>query len=313
MSLFTNLRRIAFEGLVENLGLKFVSLLCAIGFFVFIRGSERAELRFDVGVAHSEPPESARRILVKEPPTEVNVTLRGPRAQIESLRRDLGTITLDLSTGHEEVLELTPDMIPNVPPGVEVVQIFPSRIDLRWDDVITRGVPVVTKTHGQVADGRTLVGGVSLDPETIQVTGPRSIIDLMKTVDAATFDVSDLSEGATTRSLGLDEPPQGVTFSAKAVDATVHVVREEKSVKFKAVKVEVVGAPKATTRPETVAIKVRGAAEKVSGLDTEQLVPRVELPADVDLNKRGSRMVKVLLDIPDATVEVEPKEVLVKW
>lgn len=311
--MFATLRRLAFEGLLDNLGLKFVSLLCAIGFFIFIRGSERAELRFDVGVAHSEPAESARRILVKEPPTEVSVTLRGPRAQLESLPRDLGTITLDLSTGHEGVIELSALQIPNVPPGVEVVQIFPAKIDVRWDDVITRDLPVQTSVTGQPAEGHSIVGTISLAPETVKATGPRSIMDLMQSARASSFDASEMTEGRQTKTLKLDLPPQGVSYSADSVQGTIQIVRQEKSVKFKAVRVEVVGAPKATTRPETVAVKVRGVADLIAGLDTEQIVPRVELPPDVDITKPGSRMVKVLLDIPNTSVEVEPKEVLVKW
>ncbi|MBK8940297.1 MAG: hypothetical protein IPM79_22450 [Polyangiaceae bacterium] len=114
-------RRSLYDALVENAGLKLVSLLCALGFFVFIRGAERAEMRFEVGIAHTVPPETAHRILVKEPPTGISVTLRGPRTQLEALPRNLDTITLDLSTGHESVIELTPNMIPNLPRGVEVV------------------------------------------------------------------------------------------------------------------------------------------------------------------------------------------------
>ncbi|MBL8744181.1 MAG: YbbR-like domain-containing protein [Myxococcales bacterium] len=306
-------RSFLYDALFENLSLKVLSILCAIGFFVFIRGSERAELRFEVGVAHSDPPDSVRRILVKEPPTELSVTLRGPRAQLETLQRDLGTLTLDFSTGYESVIEIKPAMIPNLPPGVEVVQVFPSRIDVRWDDVVSREIPVQLSVVGQPAEGHMISGAVSSVPQNVVATGPRTVVDLLQTARAAAFDISGASAGNEEQVLALDLPPQGVEYDAQSIRAFAHIVLEEKTVPFKAVRVEVVGAPNATTRPETVTVKVKGANAAVSGIEADQIVPRVELPADIDLKKHGSKMAKVLLSIEDVEVDIEPQEVLVKW
>lgn len=297
----------------ENLGLKLVSLLCAIGFFVFIRGSERAERRFDVGVAQDLPPETAHRTLVKDPPSEISVTLSGPRTQIESLPRDLGTIVLDLSSGRETTVEIKPAMIPNVPPGVKVEQIFPARIEVRWDDVVSREVPVQVGRTGEPEEGFAVKGNPTADPATVVARGPHSIVDLMQFARSAPFDVAGMTEGVHTRVLPLDLPPQGVEYAVPSITASVEVAREERVVPFKAVRVEVVGLPKATTRPEVVTVTVRGAPDAVGGLDPAQIVPRVSLPADVDTSKPGSAMGKVLVDVPNAAAEVQPGEVLVKW
>ncbi|MFO0549353.1 MAG: CdaR family protein [Polyangiaceae bacterium] len=298
---------------LENLGLKLVSILCAIGFFISIRGSERAELRFDVGIAHADPPESARRILVKEPPSQISVTLRGPRSQLETLPRDLGTLTLDLSTGRESILEIKPSMIPNLPPGVEVAQVFPSRIEVRWDDIVSRELPVQVTRTGDPAPGNSVHAGITTSPETVRATGPRTIVDLMQFARAANFDISDMIAGTHERTLALDLPPAGVDYAVPSVKATITIIREQKTLPFKAVRVEVVGSPKATTRPETVAVSVRGDTEAVSNIGTDQIVPRVELPAGTDFTKAGSMMANVIVELPGVDVTVNPKEVLVKW
>jgi YbbR domain-containing protein len=302
-----------FYGLLDNLGLKALSFVLAFGFFIFLRGSEREERRFDVAVNYSEPPVTARRVLVKEPPSQISVTLRGPRTMLESLSRDLGTLTLDLSTGHENEVPLTAAMIPNVPEGVEVVQVFPARIDLRWDDIVSRELPVSATRSGEVASGHSVVGQVVVTPQTVQATGPRTIVDLMQVARADTFDSTELGEGFHERTLPLNLPPQGVDYNVASVLAAVQVVREKKTVSFKAVRVEVVGLPEATTKPELVTVRVTGAPDLVTGLDTNQIVPRVELPSDVDTSKKGSRIARVVWTLQGATVELEPKEVLVKW
>ncbi|NUP11470.1 MAG: YbbR-like domain-containing protein [Polyangiaceae bacterium] len=306
------IQRFIYDALFENVGLKLISILCALGFFVFIRGSERAEMRFDVGIAHTVPPESARRILVKEPPTGISVTLRGPKTQLESLPRDLGTITLDLSTGHESVIELTPSMVPNLPTGVDVVQLFPARIDVRWDDIVSRAIPVTVTASGIPAPGYKLRGDIVMDPPTITATGPRAIIELIQSRSAGTFDLTELSS-SEERQLTIELPPQDVEYNTRSVTAIAEIVPDEKEIPFKSVRVEVVGAPKATTRPETVTVKVSGAADVVTAVEADQIVPRVELPEGIDLSKPGSVMAKVLLDIPNTKIEVEPKQVLVKW
>jgi YbbR domain-containing protein len=301
------------DGWFDNLGLKILSVTLAAGFFVFLRGSEREERRFEVSVTYLEPASEARRILIKEPPNELSVTLRGPRTRLDSLSRELGTVTLDLSSGHESEIALRPTMIPNVPDGVEVVQIFPARFDVRWDDIVSRELPVSATRVGDVAPGHTVVGQVVVTPETVEATGPRTIIDLMQFARTDAFDATELGEGFHERALPLILPPQGVTFSVGSVLAGLQVMREQKTVGFKLVKVEVLGLPEATTKPEHVSVKVTGPPELVSDLAIEEVIPVVQLPAEVDVTKRGSKLLRVNWGLPGALVDIEPREVLVKW
>ncbi len=301
------------EALFDNVGLKIVSLLCAFGFFVFIRGAERAEMRFDVGVAYTTPVDSANRVLIKEPPAELSVKLVGPRTQLESLPRDLGTIVLDLSSGVGNTIQVDPSMIPNIPPGLQVEEIFPSRIELRWDDVVAKPVPVQVGRTGDPPEDYTVRGSVTTNPETVLAQGPQSIVNLIQVARVQSFDVTGLTEGYHTRKLLLDLPPEGVSFNMGTVEATIEIAREERLSAFKGLRVDVIGAPKATTAPERVTVKVRGAPDVVASLEAEQIAPYVELPPETDLAKKGSVRARVKVDIPNVDAEVEPKEVTVKW
>jgi YbbR domain-containing protein len=301
------------DGWFDNLGLKVLSVGLATGFFVFLRGSEREERRFDVSLTYLEPSSEARRVLIKEPPNELSVTLRGPRTTLDALSRELGTVTLDLSSGHESEITLRPTMIPNVPDGVEVVQIFPARFDVRWDDIVSRELPVVATRAGDVTSGHAVVGQVVVTPETVEATGPRTIIDLMQFARTDAFDSTDLGEGFHERALPLMLPPPGVTFSVGSVLAGLQVTREQKTVGFKLVKVEVVGLPEASTKPEHVSVKVTGPPELVSDLAIDEVVPTVQLPPEVDVTKKGSKLLRVSWAFPGAVVDIEPREVLVKW
>jgi hypothetical protein len=233
--------------------------------------------------------------------------------QLESLPRDIGTVQLDLSTGQEEFVELAPSMIPNLAPGVTVAQIFPSRVEVRWDDVITRELPVQIARTGEPAQGFSVRGAITSIPPAVHVSGPRSVVDLLQVARCASFDVTGLEEGYHARSLALELPPSGVSYVEPSVSATVQIAREERVVPVKGVTVEVVGLPRATTRPEVVTVKLRGAPEVVDGIEPAALVPRVSLPEGVDASKPGSVLAKVVIDVPGVQASTEPAEVLVKW
>ena len=299
--------------LFDNVALKLVSLVCALGFFVFIRGAERTERRFDVVVERITPPEPATRVLVKEPPAVVSVTLSGSRTVLAALPHELGTLRLDLSSGVEKSVDLTAAMVPNVPPGVSVEQITPSRIVIGWDDLITREIPVQIPRTGEPEAGLTVRGSIVSEPETVRVSGPQSVVELVQVARAAAFDITGLQEGYHDRMLVLDPPPSGASFLAPSVRATVQIVREERVVPIKGVTVEVLGNPRATTRPPTITVRLRGAPEVVDAVVPASIVPRVELPSDVDFSRPGSRMVRVIVDVPGVTAEAEPAQVLAKW
>jgi hypothetical protein len=304
------------RAMFENFSLKLISLLCAVGFFVFIHGAERAQRVFPVPVVVVNPPDALNRQLMKTPPTEIAVTLAGPRTQIDQLSAaDIGSVQLNLESGNETSIVIQQSMF-NVPPGVTVEQIFPMRIDLKWEDIVVKRLPVQVARAGNPAAGYAIQGGIFVKPDTVEARGPRSTLELMQVVVAASYDVSDLVEGRQERTLVLNPPPDYVTFDVDAVTASVDIVREEQTATFGPLKVEIVGNTRATCKPTTVAVEVRGTPEVIAALRAskgEMIVPRVELPKDIDLSQPSSMMVDVVAEITGATLRVEPSKVLVKW
>src|SRR5512135_3105005 len=135
------------QGMIfENLGLKILSLICALGFYAFIHGGERAQRRYAVPVVTLMPPPEANRTVVRPPPTEIAVTLSGPKSQIDALSgQDLGTVQLDLRAGKDGAVQIRSSMF-SIPPGLTVDQIFPNEIDVRWDELLARKIPIQIAT-----------------------------------------------------------------------------------------------------------------------------------------------------------------------
>jgi YbbR domain-containing protein len=302
-----------FRGLVfDNFGLKVLSLLVALGFYAFIHGAENARRTLAVPVVAIQPPETTRQLMTQLPP-EVAVTVRGSRTQLDDLRADdLGSLRLDL-TGHESRVELAPTMF-HVPPGVTVEQIYPSAIPLKWDEVVLRQIRVQVLRTGEPAHGLSVKAPPTVEPAVVTARGPRSAVETLSVVRTALFDVTGLPEGVHRKKLRLEEPPKLVSFDTESVDATIEIVREVVTNKVPNLKVEVVGAPRATTRPVVVTVFVTGTAEDVNSIAADALVPRVEpKTAGADLTKPGSAYLDVVVDVPRGKARVDPPKVLVKW
>jgi YbbR-like protein len=300
--------------LFDNLSLKALSFVSALGLYAFLHGAENAQRTFSVSVVLVMPPATANRTLVSQIPNEVGVTLRGSRSQLDELHaNDLGTVRLDLSGGRKTAVDLDASMF-HVPTGLTVEQVIPASIDLRWDDVISRSLLVQAARTGEPSPGFTVKGAIMVEPPSVLARGPRSIVEVMQFARAAPFDVTGLTEGQYRRPLLLDRPPSLVTYDAESVAANITIGRELLKKEFFKLRVEVIGVPRATTMPATVKVTVTGTAEDVNGLAPDAVVPHVDpRTVNADTSKPGSDILPVVVDVGKATAEVDPPKVVVKW
>lgn len=301
----------------QNLGLKVLSLVLALGLMAYQRSSEGEEQRtVPVDVIFRLPPAGARRqLMTVVPPNSVHVTVRGSNRALDQLTSaGIPAVEVDLRRGDAHQIVFEPGMLA-VPPGVQVNIIDPATIDLEWQNVVERSVPIQASTTGRVADGYT-VQSVKVDPTSIAVRGPASLVDVMQFVRVAAFDVSGKTEGIYRHPLALDEPGQGIQYlSSASATVTVTVGRQLLQRRFTRRVVSVVGPPRAKTEPKNVDVSVTGPPEVINSLRDEMIVPRVDVAgAGYDRKERHASIVlPVRLDLRNVEVEVQPPTVSVTW
>jgi len=307
------------RGLVfDNFWLKLFSLVVSLGFYAFIHGAESVQRTVEVDVVRLPPP--ADRQLLTELPTRVAVILRGPRTQIEALRRDdLGAVQIDLRSGRGSRIELDPSSL-RMPTGVVLDQMYPAFVEARWDDVVQKDVQILVARSGDPAPGLMVKGAVLVEPSHLSVRGPRSILNVMQLVRTAPFEMSGLPLGVHQQELALDRPPSldngqsSVKYGIDTVLATVEIGRALAEREVPRLKVQVVGVVHASVQPATVTLKLRGTADDLKAIDPELIVVRVEpKAAGLDTSKPGNAYLDVLAELPKVTVEVVPSKVYVQW
>ncbi len=128
---------------------------------------------------------------------EVEVHIRGKRPLVESLRADQVHAFLDLkdaAPGDDQPFLLGADNI-ELPPGLEVVKVVPSRIALDLERRVTKAVPVRARLAGAPRAGfRT--GSVVVSPDKVRVTGPESAMAALDHVETAPVDLRALDPAA---------------------------------------------------------------------------------------------------------------------
>ncbi|MGO8993361.1 MAG: YbbR-like domain-containing protein [Polyangiaceae bacterium] len=295
----------------ENLNLKLLSFAFALVLYSLVHDAQDAQRVIDVGVTVRVPPDSANRILVSQSATKVRLTLRGSRAALDDIHTDdLGTLQVDAHAGTEKELNLDPEMVHALPPGVRVEEIDPPMIDLQWEDEIVRDVPVEVSVVGSPANGYVVKGVPTADPRTVRVKGPKSEVITLQHARAEAFDVTGLSEGSYTRELAIDKHG-GLGYGVSEAKATIEIGRELVERPFTKLPVAVIGPAKARTNPAEVDVRLTCPPEILRALRPEQVVPQVEVQSKEATGVLAHVPVEVSVDKCNALIT--PDKVIVKW
>ncbi len=301
--------------LTGNLGLKLLSFVLALALTAYLRGAQDEQQRtvpVDV-VARLPAPDVQRELMTLVPPS-VHVTVRGSMTALDQLMQSgVPPVELDLRKGTTTRIVFDRSMF-SMPPGVEVNIIDPASIELEWQDVVVRQVPIQTSMIGQVAPGH-VVKSSRVEPETIAVEGPRRLVDVIQFVRLEPFDVSGKTAGVHRHMLALDAPPPRTQYLGPAT-AHVSVIIEKQLIQRKLAKqeVRVVGPSRAKTDPRRVDITITGPPEVINDLRDEVVIPRVDL-ADIDFKdqRHGSSVRNVEVDLAKVDIEIQPPTVTVRW
>lgn len=280
--------------LLDNYGLKLLSLTFSIALFSLVRSEEDAQRSVYVDVVALLPPKSSDKILVSPLPARVKVTLRGSRSRLAALERDDVTpVQMDLRDPGKQFYYFDPSSI-GVTGPFTVVAIEPASVQLTWRVRAARSLTVEAKLVGAPAAGYTVQRPVAVTPKTVEVVGPRDEVESINTLQTEDINVEGLSAGLHERRARLPPLPGNLAYSAQnMVSARIEVVPEITERTFTGLEVAVIGPGDVVLRPSVVQVTLRGPAPMLAGLDPDQVVPSVTPSAGLSGGNIESLEVKV--------------------
>ncbi len=284
----------------RHLGLKFLSIGIAVLLWLTVAGEPIVERSLRVPLELQNTPE--RVVLVENPPSQVDVRVRGASSVLSHLDAGDVVAVLDVDQARPgvHVYQLEPSQV-RAPFGVEVVQMFPASLTLRFETAGSKAVPVVPITEGTPAPGYVL-GPIVVDPPQVQAAGPESSLKLLKQVETEPLSI----QGATktiTDTLNIDLPDPRLRLPmASAVRVTAEITAAPVERVLDNLPVHLRNLPpslQARVVPPVVQLVVRGQGVLLTALQAGSIIPFV------DLAGRGPGRYNLPIDVvPPREVEV---------
>jgi YbbR domain-containing protein len=188
-------RDFARRHIFHNLGLKIISLGIATGLWLAVSNEPVSEAAFNVAIVFKNMPDELEISSELIPSAQIRV--RGPERLVRRLEASDVHEEIDL-TGMkpgERTFDLNKNQV-NLPDKLEVSQIVPSQIHLAFDNRTSRVVPVRPRVIGTFASGYS-IGQIKTDPATVEIVGPKKIIDDVESAITDPIDASGLIDRTT--------------------------------------------------------------------------------------------------------------------
>jgi YbbR domain-containing protein len=278
---------------LRHFGLKVLSLALAVLLWSLVAGQKEAERSLRVPLEFRNMPASLE--MIGEPPSFVDVRVKGPSTTLGQLRGTELIVTVELSAARpgRRMFHLLPDNV-TTPVGVRALGVVPPTVPLMFEASATKTVPVVPAIDGEPAEGYAR-GRVTASPASVEVVGPESVISQL--TQATTEPVNlrgamgrvrdTVTIGVAESSVRLKVPTNAVVVVDVNPAPVQHTIR---------------GVPimlrhlsrgfRAAAVPPDVSVRARGPAGVITRLSAERV------PAFVDLNglKRGRYNLPVRID-----------------
>lgn len=262
--------------LFANGWLKLLSVAAAVGIWLWVQGAEIEESRLSAQVVWSFPTQLVPAV---PPPTTVTLTVKGTRAAARVARAGTVRMVVDVSQmprGNRQV-DLSTMPIEGLPKTLERAAVSPAVVDLALEERATRKLKVRPDVVGDVADGFA-VAAVSIEPERVEVAGPRSAIDALSGLVTRPIDVTGLSV-TTMRPVDLDLPQGVAAVGEVALAARIEVASRIERREIADVPVFVRGSDRLfVASPEVLTVSVEGPANELARLDAGRVAAFVVLP-----------------------------------
>jgi YbbR domain-containing protein len=261
----------------RHLGLKILSVAVALGLWFTLAGEQTVERSLRVPLELRNRPSQLE--LVEDPPSTVEVRVRGASSLLSQLSASdvVAEIDLALARTGRRYFPVARAQV-RAPFGIDVVDVTPGTISLRFEASLTRRVPVVPMLDGEPAPGH-VAGAISVRPATVEVAGPESAVQRLREVNTEPVSIAGAQEAVRESvAIGLPDPSLRLTTPGNAV-VTVQI--DPMPVRLVTqVPVHIRNATRGASAevvPAAIAVAVRGREDLVEALRPDAVSAYVDL------------------------------------
>jgi len=299
------------EALGQNLKLKILAVFISLAIFGFVRGGRDETTRITVDVEAITPAPTSSRVLMTDVPDSVTLRVRGSRRMISIVEDDqIAPVTLDLREEREGTYILDYSLF-IVPPGLDIVSITPSAVDLVYERRVWRSLPVQPSLSGEVANTHHIKAPVTVSPHQVALSGPKTMMDGRDLVGTEPIGIDGLGQGRHLRRVNLEPLPEHCRYErTKSVTVLVEVEPDIIEREIKGIPVDV-RESELPAKAEPIIVVLRGPPDDVRAIKGDEITAFVVLGADGSTPGTYRRPVKISGVGDDIEVRLVPSAVIV--
>lgn len=231
---------------------------------------------------------------------QVHILFRGSREDIRYLNSNQLRVVIPIRSPNLEIpvdIRITDQYLIN-PTGAEVVRISPPELMVRMDRKIEKQVPVKAAYEQTLQDGLELAR-IQFNPATVEVSGAKLVLDEMNMIYTEPFLLKS-RPGTFKQTVPIAVPEVGrVEVTPSWVNIEYELMERSESIEFTNVPVQVISRPEDTRQitviPTQIALKIKGAPERVDQLSSSSIVCYVNC---TDLKENAAYDLPIQVDLP---------------
>lgn len=224
--------------------------------------------------------------ITNSPEEEVRIAVTGDKRKIDLINpRDLVAL-LDLTDvqAGDRMVQLSPESVGiELPTGVRLTEILPSKIHLKLETVEERDVPVKVETEGALAENFEIYTQV-VSPPKVRVRGPSSFVKSLDSVSTEKINVDNRQADFTAQQVELNLVNPKVTLLDTIVGVSFKI-GEKRGEKLYSVPFKV------ENQNKTATVLLYGARAILDSIKTE------DLQVEIYKNEAGENSPHLILPV----------------
>jgi len=209
--------------LLDNWGIKLVSLALALSLWFFITSKGKTEMTLTVPIELRNIPQDMA--VVGDVAGSLEVRLQGQERllrDITAAKKVVGVLDLSMTRIGENWVRLSPDDIKR-PSGVAVTHMSLSEVKIRLEPLVKKTFRLKPILHGNPTPGHR-VTRITVSPPRVTVEGPSSVLKTLDGLQTMPIDIQD-AQASVTVEPRIDYQGRSVKLLEKNITIKIMIER----------------------------------------------------------------------------------------
>jgi len=203
----------------EKVVVFFVAFVLALCLWLLVNLSRDFSLNINLPITLGNMPED--QALAEDIPDFVTVSIQGEGWKLINVYNNPPQIFLDVTSDNVDLYDQVSQQL-NAIPDINVQKVQPLSLSINLEDRATKKVPVKSNVVIQFEDQFNLLGEPSIRPDSVTISGAKTIIGRIESWGTDSMAISDVSREIDTE-VPLKDPGELLTVIPQTVQLTAEV------------------------------------------------------------------------------------------